>query len=108
MKKNVSIISGMPITGISNLSNPIVGKISNIELEVDDILKCIIAKAKVKEIINDKISVPLDLSNYNKDNTPEEVVAPIEPIEPHEDKKDPVIVTHDINGSVTIPNNKKK
>ena len=51
MKKNVSIISGMPITGISNLSNPIVGKISNIELEVDDILKCIIAKAKVKEII---------------------------------------------------------
>ena len=64
-KKHVNLNASYPVT---DLALPRVGRMSNITLTVEEIRRCLFAKATVEEIIGTK-TLPLDFSNYNTDNS---------------------------------------
>ena len=78
MNKLVNLYSSVPIT---NLSIPRVGNMRGITLSVEDIRICLQSHARVEEVIGNKV-IPLGFDNYNKDNTPEEVVTTVVPATP--------------------------
>lgn len=45
------------------------GIITNVELPLDTIRKCLLSHIRVEEIRNDGVIVPLGFDNYNKDTT---------------------------------------
>jgi hypothetical protein len=77
-KKKVNVKTNAPITG---LRYPVAGVANGITLTINEILICIRSKAKVEEVIGNR-TIPLDFTNYNKDNSiviakPEELKAVI-------------------------------
>ena len=74
MTKRVNIYPSTPILSVI----PIIrGVVKSATKDTDTIRKCIIARAKVEEILPDGTCIVLDLNNYNKDNTFKEE-APVE------------------------------
>lgn len=66
LKKKVNVF---PIRGpITNVNPPIRVPVKNILLPIADIRKCIVAGAKVEEILTDKKTIVLNLQNYDQDN----------------------------------------
>lgn len=66
MEKIVNIEPTTTITSIvPNISNNVI----HFKMSTEDILKCIMAKAKVTEILEDNRLVALGLDNYDKDNS---------------------------------------
>lgn len=69
MRKKVKItINSTPITNISTGVIMVRGTYSPMELDEDDIFRCICGKAIVEELLDNGKFLPLTLSNYNKDN----------------------------------------
>ena len=65
MKKTVNIYPSRPIITV----NPIIrGVVKAATKDTDTIRKCLIAGAKVEEILTSGRLVRLDMNNYNKDN----------------------------------------
>lgn len=75
--KRVSILCLVPVHGIIN-ARPLTGYIRSIELTIEQIRKCIVQKASVKELLPDGRVKLLDLSNYDKF---EEIAVPEEPVQ---------------------------
>ena len=65
MKKRVNIYPRGPITTVNP---PIRSVVKAVTKEISDIRKCILAGAKVEEVINNYITIELNLNNYDKDN----------------------------------------
>lgn len=68
MKKRVNVKIGRSCYGVLSLTPPIYRTAMGIELTESDIQRCLWAKAVVEEILPDGTIVPLNLSNFNKDN----------------------------------------
>lgn len=64
MKKKCEIRTSLPVTCFTV---PIVG-CTELMLTSDEIRKCLCAKAEVTEILSDGRRIPLDFSNYDKNN----------------------------------------
>ena len=64
--KLVNVYTRSPIRSMSGL--PIRSSTRSIKLSISDIHACIIAKAKVEEVLIDGSVLILNLANYNKDN----------------------------------------
>lgn len=69
-KKRCQIHTGLPITCFTV---PIVGN-TELNLTIDEIYKCLCAKAEVIEILNDGKRIHLDFSNYDKNNQSETII----------------------------------
>ena len=67
--KLVNVYTRSPIRSMSGL--PIRSSTRSIKLSISDIHACIIAKAKVEEVLIDGSVLILNLANYNKDNNAE-------------------------------------
>lgn len=59
-----------PQRRITTINPPIGSTVRRTTRTVEDIRKCIIARARVEEILPDGSVIALDFSNYNKDNRP--------------------------------------
>ena len=66
MKKVVNIYPSFPITTVNP---PIRGSVLKTKKDVNDIKKCIVARAKVEEVLNDGSTILLNLNNYDRDNS---------------------------------------
>jgi sorbitol-specific phosphotransferase system component IIBC len=67
MNKKVNIYPKNPITTV----NPVIRTTTlRVSKPVEDIRKCIIARAMVDEVLDDGTTLRLDLNNYDKDNNP--------------------------------------
>lgn len=66
MVKLVNITSKV---AIRTVTPKICGTHENVLMSTGDILRCILMRARVEEILSDGSTVILNLSNYNKDNT---------------------------------------
>ena len=66
MKKVVNIYPSFPITTVNP---PIRGSVLKTKKSLEDIKKCIIARAKVEEVLNDGSTLLLNLNNYDRDNS---------------------------------------
>ena len=75
MKKRVNIYPRGPITTVNP---PIRSVVKAVTKDVSDIRKCILAGAKVEEVINNYISIELNLNNYDKDNGGSENALPLD------------------------------
>lgn len=83
MNKVVNIYPSCPILS----TNPPIRSVMNKVLKpVEDIRKCIIARAIVEEILNNGDIIRLDLFNYDKDNNPKEEVK-VEVVEQKEEEQ---------------------
>ena len=83
MIKKVNVAARTPVV-VSSLPAPIRGNVRNINLNEQDIFKCLTQKAIVDEILSNGSLVRLSLSNYNKVNEvvkPEPVVVAPAPVE---------------------------
>lgn len=69
MSKIVNIYPTQPITSVNP---PIRGKLMGVRRTNSDIRACIIGRARVEEVLKDGRTVPLDFTNYDKDNSIEE------------------------------------
>lgn len=67
MNKKVNIYPKNPIT---DLNPPIRSRVMGVIKSVDEIRKCIIARAIVEEVLSDGTTVTLNFGNYDKDNNP--------------------------------------
>lgn len=67
--KLVNVYTRSPIRSMSGI--PIRSSIRSIKLTISDIHACIIAKARVEEVLIDGSVISLNLANYNKDNNAE-------------------------------------
>ncbi len=65
MRKRVNIYPRRPITSVNP---PIRSAVKGITKDVQDIRKCIVAGAKVEEVINSSTTIVLNLNNYDRDN----------------------------------------
>ena len=65
LKKKVNVYPRGPIT---NVNPPIRVPVRNVLLPIADIRRCVLAGAKVEEILPDKTVVKLNLHNYDQDN----------------------------------------
>lgn len=65
MSKIVNIYPTMPITSVNP---PIRGKLMGVRRTTADIRACIIGRARVEELLPNGKVVPLDFTNYDKDN----------------------------------------
>lgn len=68
MKKRVNVKIGRSCYGVLSVTPPIYRTAMGIELTESDIQRCLWAKAVVEEVLPDGTIVPLNLSNFNKDN----------------------------------------
>lgn len=77
MNKKVNIY---PTKTIFALNPPIRSAVTNVTKPVEDIRACLIARAKVEEILPNGEKVNLNLTNFDKDNSKTEpvTVAPVE------------------------------
>ena len=67
--KLVNVYTKTPIRSMTGV--PIRSTTKAIQLSVSDIHACIVAKARIEEILLDASIVPLTFTNYNKDNNEE-------------------------------------
>lgn len=67
MNKKVNIYPKNPITTVNPTIRTTTLRVSK---PVEDIRKCIIARAMVDEVLDDGTTLRLDLNNYDKDNNP--------------------------------------
>jgi hypothetical protein len=65
MSKIVNIYPTMPITSVNP---PIRGKLMGVRRTTADIRACIIGRARVEELLPNGKTIPLDFTNYDKDN----------------------------------------
>lgn len=65
MSKIVNIYPTMPITSVNP---PIRGKLMGVRRTTADIRACIIGRARVEELLPNGKIIPLDFTNYDKDN----------------------------------------
>ena len=73
---------------INSVTPPVRVTIKNTTKTIDYIRKCIIARAYVEEVLEDGTLLPLDFSNYDKDNNKHVVKESVEPVEEvHVDEK---------------------
>lgn len=70
MSKIVNIYPSCPITSVNP---PIRGKLMGVRRTTADIRACIIGRARVEEVFPNGKVIPLDFTNYDKDNSVEEV-----------------------------------
>ena len=68
MKKKVNVKIGRHCYGVLSITPPIYRTAMGIELTESDIQRCLWAKAVVEEVLPNGTIVPLNLSNYDKDN----------------------------------------
>ncbi len=68
MKKKVNVKIGRHCYGVLSINPPIYRTAMGIELTESDIQRCLWAKAVVEEVLPNGTIVPLNLSNYDKDN----------------------------------------
>lgn len=73
MVKRVNVIAPLPVR---TLYPPMYGTYEGIFMSPANILKCLIHKARVEEILEDGSTIELNMSNYNTVNTPVTVVEP--------------------------------
>ena len=91
-----------PSTPIVSVTPPIRTTVKGATKKIENISKCIIARAKVKEVLPTGDTVILDLSNYDKDNrfnteskmdipeTPADPIVPDAPVVEESVKEEPV------------------
>ena len=113
----IKLVNVYPNAPITTINPPIRTRLNNINMCVEDIRKCLIATAYVEEILDGRKTIPLDFSNYDKDNDliPAEVIktdtsAVEKETIPAEDLKE-TITTDNIaadNEEVTIPEDTKE
>ena len=77
MSKIVNIYPTQPITSVNP---PIRGKLMGVRRTNSDIRACIIGRARVEEVLKDGRTVPLDFTNYDKDNSISEDAPVVEEI----------------------------
>ena len=72
----IKLVNVYPNAPITTINPPIKTRLNNINMSVEDIRKCLIATAYVEEILDGRKTIPLDFSNYDKDNDliPAEVI----------------------------------
>lgn len=88
MKKRVNVYCGTPfVIGPAAFA----GTCENIVLETKDISTCIMYKAKVEEILADGTTIPLDFTNYDKNNGVSDVTENDAPITDKRKHSKPVI-----------------
>lgn len=75
---NTKIVNIYPKYPITTVNPPIRTAVKKVTKSIDEIRKCIIARAVVEEILNNGNTIPLDFSNYDKDNN--EVIIKSEPV----------------------------
>ena len=73
MVKKVNVIAQIPVR---NVYPPIYGTYKGIPMSPANILKCLMHKAIVEEVLEDGSTVRLNTKNYNTVNKPEVVVEP--------------------------------
>ncbi len=66
MIKLVNVKAIYPITGVPQI---IRGTLNKVEMTTENIFKCLCGRAEVTEVIGDTL-IPLDFTNYNKNNKP--------------------------------------
>lgn len=66
MKKLVNVYTKNVIRGLKSV--PLRTDARGIHLDPEDIKTCIMAKARVEEILDDGTTIPLDFTNYTSDN----------------------------------------
>lgn len=77
---------------------PFSGNIRKTKLTVEQIKQCLYAKMKVEEIVGNQI-IPLDFTNYNKDNSgKEETAEAVKPVE--QTKPMGTVISLDKNGNI--------
>ena len=69
MVKKVNVIAMIPVR---TTYPPIYGTYKGVAMTPANILKCLLHKAKVEEILSDGSILPLDFHNYNTLNNPED------------------------------------
>lgn len=103
--KKVNVYPTIPIHG---LAYPITSACMAIDLPVGDIRVCLCKGAKVEEIIEKNRTIRLNLSNFDKDNTPKTIqtqrdalknTEPVNPIYVPPDPQKPVVDTENTNPS---------
>lgn len=62
------LVNITPTSAITSTNPPIRGKVRGVRMRIVDIRKCIMARAKVEEVLPDGEVITLTLANYNKDN----------------------------------------
>ena len=75
---NTKIVNIYPKYPITTVNPPIRTAVKKVTKSIDEIRKCIIARAVVEEILNNGNTIPLDFSNYDKDNN--EMIIKSEPV----------------------------
>ena len=75
-EKKVNLYAMVPVT---NLKIPRIGRNLGIRLTVNEIRECLRAKARVEEIIGNKV-IPLGFHNFNIDNSIERVISEEPPV----------------------------
>ena len=71
----VKLVNVYPNAPITTINPPIRTRMTNVNMSVEDIRKCLIATAYVEEILSGRRTIALDFSNYNKNNYESEIVS---------------------------------
>ena len=71
----VKLVNVYPNSPITTINPPIRTRMTNVNMSVEDIRKCLIATAYVEEILSGRRTIALDFSNYNKNNDESEIVS---------------------------------
>ena len=71
----VKLVNVYPNAPITTINPPIRTRMTNVNMSVEDIRKCLIATAYVEEILSGRRTIALDFSNYNKNNDESEIVS---------------------------------
>lgn len=79
MKKVKVTVTGMPITSVS--APLTMGTHGPMMMEIKNIFKCIVSGAKVVEVLENGVELPLTLANYDSDNSVPKPVAPVEEVQ---------------------------
>lgn len=105
----IKLVNVYPNAPITTINPPIRTRLNNINMSVEDIRKCLIATAYVEEILDGRKTIPLDFSNYDKDNdlipaevikvTPEEKAKVEAPVVEKE-----AILAEDLKATITTDN----
>lgn len=73
MVKKVNVVARIPVR---NVYPPLHGEYKGISMSPSNILKCILGRATVDEILSDGSTLRLNARNYNTDNTPKKYKEP--------------------------------
>ena len=69
MNNNTKVVNIYPSFPITTIKPAIYSSVRNVTKSFDEIRECLISKARVEEVLEDKNIIKLDLSNYNRNNT---------------------------------------